>query len=119
MASYSKALLSGSASGEPVAVAATAIASGTVVHTAVASTGTQYDEVYLYVTNTDSVAHKLTLSWGSTATGGLVCSQVTIPANSGPTPVVTGLLLQNALEILAAADAANVLNITGFVNAIR
>jgi hypothetical protein len=118
MANYSKQLLSGSTNGEPIAVAATAIGSGTSLHVAVAGTSA-LDEVYLYVTNTDGAAHQLTLSWGVTSTGGLVSNAVTIPANSGPLPVVTGLLLQNGLAILAAADVANKLNITGFVNRIQ
>ena len=118
MASYSKQLLSGSTNGQPVAVAATAIASGTVVHTAVAGTAA-YDEVYLYVSNTDSVAHQITLGWGGSAAGDLISVSVTVPANSGPTPVVTGLVLQNGLEILASADVANKLNISGFLNRIQ
>jgi hypothetical protein len=118
MATYSRVLLSGSTSGKPIKVAATSIGSGTTVHTAVAG-ATAFDEIYLWVTNTDTVAHTLTLSWGDTTDpDGLVMKAVSIPASSGPIPVVTGMVLNGGLVVKAAADSANKLLLTGFVNSI-
>jgi len=115
---YTKQLLGGSTDGKPIKVVATSIGSGTTIHTAVAGTSA-FDEIYLYVTNTDSSDHTLTISWGSTtAPDGLVCNAIPVPANTGPVPVIPGLLLQNGLLVLAAADTTDVLLITGFVNNI-
>lgn len=119
MTSYTRQLLSGSTNGMPVPVAATSIGSGTTLHTALAGT-LGFDEVYLWASNIDSVDHTLTISWGSYSDpAGLICKNVTIQANTGPTPLVTGEVLQNGLVVAAAASVANVINITGFVNRIQ
>lgn len=118
MANYSRVLLSGSINGLPIPVAATSIGSGTPVHTAVAGVS-GFDEVYLYVSNVDSAAHTLTIGWGGTTDpADLICKQVSIPANSGPTPILTGQNIQNGLSIVASASVANVLNLTGHCNRI-
>jgi hypothetical protein len=44
---------------------------------------------------------------------------VTIPASSGPIPLISGLRLNGGLSILAAASSANLLLISGFVNRIQ
>ena len=54
--------LSGSTDGNPIKVAATAIGSGTTIHTAVSGT-TSFDEVTLFVTNTDTSDRTLTVGW--------------------------------------------------------
>ena len=88
---FTKKILSGSTNGLPILVAATATL-GTTVHTAVAGTSSM-DEIWLYATNNDSTAVNLTLEWGTaTAYGNIVLS---IPAVSGLTVVIPGLLLQN------------------------
>lgn len=118
MPSYSRQLLSGSTNGRPIPVAATATA-GTLLHTAVAGVNA-FDEVYAWVTNTDTVAHQLTLEWGNAGTvGDHLVDTLTIPANSPPIPIATGQVLQNGLPVRAFADAASKLNITGFVNRIQ
>jgi hypothetical protein len=120
MTIYARALLSGAgAGGVPIAVAATSIGSGTTIHTAVASTSTQFDEVYLWANNIDTVDHLLTLAIGGSGAGNEVCNQVNIPANSPPIPILTGLSLQDSLAVTAAADVANKINITGHINTIR
>lgn len=119
MATFSPLLLSGSTSGRPVKVAATSVGSGTTIHTAVAGAAA-FDEITLYVTNTDTAARTLTLGWGGTTDpDDLVMKAVSIPANSGPIPVVTRQRLNGGLVVKAAADTANVLLITGQVDRIQ
>lgn len=117
MATYSVVLLSGSTDGDPIKVAATATA-GTTIHTAVSGT-TSWDEVWLWVTNTDSAARTLTVEWGGTTDPDhLILKAVSIPANSGPILIVPGIRLNNGGVIRAFASAANVLLISGNVNRI-
>lgn len=115
MATYSKVLLSGSTNGKQIKVAATATA-GTLLHTAVAGTSS-LDEVWLYAVNSSASSVKLTIEWGeATAPDGNI--EVSIPAESGYTLVVPGLLLQNGLTVKAFAATANVILINGYVNRI-
>lgn len=115
MATYTKAKLSGSTNGKSIAVAATSTP-GTTIHTAVSGT-TNYDEVWLWATNTDTTARKLTIEYGGTTSPDNLI-EVTIPAESGLVLVVPGLLLNNAQVIGAFAATANVVNVVGYVNAI-
>ena len=111
---FTKKILSGSTNGLPILVAATATL-GTTVHTAVAGTSSM-DEIWLYATNNDSTAVNLTLEWGTaTAYGNIVLS---IPAVSGLTVVIPGLLLQNGLVVTAFASVTNKISISGYVNGI-
>lgn len=111
-------VLSGSTNGRPIKVAATAIGSGTTIHTATSDTGTKFDEVTIFATNTDTTDRTLTVGWGGTTDpDDLVLKAVTIPASSGPIPIATGRL-NNSLVIRAAASSANVILITGFYNRI-
>lgn len=114
---FTKAKLSGSTNGKAIKIAATATA-GTTVHTAVTGTSS-YDEVYIYLTNTDTVARTVTIEYGGvTDPDCLVCKAVALPASSGPILVIAGLLLNNGLTIGIFASAANVVLATGFVNQI-
>ena len=115
--SANKRKLSGSTDGKPIKVAAIATL-GTTIHQAVAGTtaGT-FDEIWLWAYNSDTVARQLTIEFG----GASVPDQniiVSLPSKSGLIPVVPGLILQDALYVTAFADAANVVTISGFVNAI-
>lgn len=115
MAVFSGGVLSGSTNGRPIKVAATSIGSGTTVHTATSST-TGFDEITLFVTNTDSSERTLTIGWGGTTDpDDLVLKAVTIPALSGPIPLLC-LRLNNGLIVKAAASSANLLLITGYYN---
>jgi hypothetical protein len=108
-----KEFLSASTHGSLVKVAATATA-GTTVHTAIAGT-TSFDEVFLYVTNTDTTARTLTIEWsGVTDPDNLILKAVTIPASSYRLPIIRGEMLRNTLVIGAFASAANVLLIGGY-----
>jgi hypothetical protein len=117
MATYSRILLSGSTNGKSVKVAATATP-GTTIHTAVAGTAS-FDEIYLWVNNTDTVDRNLTLEWGGvTDPDNLICKTVVIPSLSGPIRLIEGLVLNNSLVVSAFCDSANKLLITGYVNRI-
>lgn len=117
MATFQKRLLSGSTSGRPIKVAATATP-GTTIHTAVAGSD-GIDEIYCYVTNTSGSAVAITFEWGGTTDpDDLVSKAVTMPAQYGPQLVIPGLPLNGGLIIKAFAGTTNVLLVTGFVNRI-
>lgn len=117
MATFSRILLSGSTNGEPIKIVATATA-GTTIHTAVTGTSS-FDEIYLWVTNTDSSARTLTIEYGGvTDPDNLIVKALSIPANSPPIPILTGQVLNNAQVLAAFASSANVLLVTGYVNRI-
>jgi len=115
MATYSKVALSGATTGVPIAVVATA-STGTTIH----ATGTSaIDEVWLYATNTSSSAVTLTIQFGGTATVNQI--QQSIPANSGLTLIIPGLILApsgSAITVYAYAGTASVVNISGYVNRV-
>lgn len=116
-ATYSRLLLSGSTNGKPIKVAANATP-GTTLHTAI-SGSSGFDELYLWVANTSSADVALTIEWGGvTDPDNLLCKAVTIPANSPPIPIATGMVLNNGAVAAAFASAANVLTVTGYVNRI-
>jgi hypothetical protein len=118
MATFSKLVLSGSTDGRAIKVAATGTP-GTTIHTA-SSTATTIDEVWLYAQNTDTTARKLTVEWGGTSSPDDLI-EITIPAESGLTLVVPGLVIKgNAtpLVVQAFAASANVVTVLGYVNRI-
>jgi hypothetical protein len=118
MAAFSKLVLSGSTDGRAIKVAATGTP-GTTIHTG-SSTATTLDEIWLYATNTDTTARKLTIEWGSTSSPDDLI-ELTIPAEAGLTLVVPGLLIKgNAtpLVVRAFAATANVVTVHGYVNRI-
>ena len=115
MATYTKLALSDSTNGRPIKVVATATA-GTDIHTAVAGTD-DFDEIWLYCVNTDTVTRLLTIEWGGVSDPDDLI-EVNIPAQNGLVLVVPGLILQNSLDVAAFASAANVLIISGWVNRI-
>mgnify|MGYP001477422391 CR=1 FL=1 len=117
MATVVKRKLSGSTDGMGIKVVATATA-GTAIHTAVSGTtaGT-YDEVWLWAYNGHTAPVVLTIEFG----GATVPDQnivLTVDNKTGLVLVVPGFILQNAATVKAFAATANVVTITGFVNAI-
>lgn len=117
MATINKVKLSGSTSGKGIKVVATATL-GTTIHTAVASTGTNtFDEIWLWAYNSHTAAVVLTVEFGG-ATSPDNIMKVTIPPGNGYELVVPGFILQNSLVVTAFAGTANVVTITGYVNAI-
>lgn len=117
MATYSKGILSGSTHGRGIKVAATAIGSGTTIHTAVNST-TDIDLITVYAYNDDASDRVLTLGWGGTTDPDDLII-VNIPTQSGLILVAADLPLRNNLVLVAAGSTANVITIHGFVNQIR
>lgn len=115
MATFSKQKLSGSTNGKQIKVVQTATP-GDTIHTAIAGE-TDWDEVYLYAMNSDTVNRKLTIEWGGVAVPDDLI-EVTVAAESGLMLIVPGLILQNSLVIKAFANAANVILIGGFVNRV-
>lgn len=119
MATFTKTLLSGSTQGRQIKVVATA-SSGTTIH-ATGTSSTIIDEVWLYAYNSSASAVTLTIQWGSTSTPDDDI-KLAIPATSGLTLVVPGLVLTGtgaaANTIRAYAGTANVIMISGYVNRI-
>lgn len=117
MATYTKMILSGSTAGMPIKVVAT-VTLGTTIHTAVTGT-VSLDEIWLFVSNTDTVARTLTIEYGgATDPDKLICKTVSIPASTGPSLIIPGLLLNNALVVTAFASSASVLLLSGYVHRI-
>lgn len=117
MANFVRKLLSGSTSGKPIKVAATATL-GTAIHTAIAGAD-QFDEVWLWVTNTDTNPVNLTIEFGgATDPDCLIVKAQSIPASSGPTLIVAGNVLNGGLAVTAFASSANKLLLTGHANRI-
>jgi hypothetical protein len=114
MATYAKMALSGSTNGKGILLAATT-SPGTAIHTAVTGT-TNFDEVWIYVDNTNTTSVTLYLEFGgTTATDTLT---VAIASQTGWQLITPGFLLQNGLYIKAYASVTNKLVVQGFVNRI-
>ncbi len=116
MSTFSKVVLSGSTDGRGVKVAATAIGSGTTIHTAQAS-ATNPDLVTLFAENNDTVARILTLGWGGTTDPDDLIVLTLVP-KAGLVLLVADLPLRNSLVVKAAADAADKVILFGYVNRI-
>lgn len=106
-------LLSGSTNGRNIKVVQTATA-GTLIHTATNTAG-EFDEVWLWATNTSTSAVKLTLELGG-VTSPDDLKEVTIPAEAGDVLVLPGIRFNGGVVIRAFAASANVINISGNVN---
>lgn len=118
MATYSRIHLSGSTSGKPIPVAATATP-GTTLHTAI-SGSTGFDEVYLWAANVTAATATLTVEWGGvTDPGNHLVKTYSIPANSGPVPIAVGQVMNGGLVIAAFSGTASAINIVGYVNRIN
>lgn len=115
MATYSKELLSGSVDGQGIVITPTATA-GETVHTAHA---TALDEIWAWVSNLHNAAVTITIEWGgATDPGDLLTKTLSIPANSGPIPIVSGLVLTNSLVFAMFASVADKIVVSGYVNRI-
>lgn len=112
--SIAKVIPSGSTNGKPIKVVAVATL-GTTFHTTGAGT-TVLDEIYLYLSNTDTVDRAVTVEFGG----------VTSPDNlmkfivpTGETILaIAGIPLCNSLVVTVFAAAANVITMSGYVNRI-
>ena len=121
MATFTKTLLSGSTQGKAIKIAATTSGSnGTTVH-ATGTSSSIIDELWLYAYNSSSSAVVLIIQWGGiTAVDNEY--KLSIPATSGLTLVVPGLILTGdgttATTTRAYAGTTNVITISGYVNRI-
>ena len=115
MATFTKAILSGSTSGKGVVVVATATA-GTLIHTAVAG-ASAIDAIWLYAVNTSTSAVKLTIEYGA-APAPDNNIELTVAAESGLVLVSPGLILNGGLTVKAFAATASVIVLYGYVNKI-
>jgi hypothetical protein len=121
MATFTKVNLSGSTQGKAIKIAATTSGSnGTTVH-ATGTSSSVIDELWLYAYNSSSSAVILTIQWGGiTAVDNEY--KLSIPATSGLTLVVPGLILTGdgttATTTRAYAATTNVITISGYVNRI-
>lgn len=114
MATASITKLSGSTDGKGVVVAATAIASGTTIHTAVGS-GFDFPVLYAENQNASGVTRTLTLGWGGTTDPDHLIV-LSIPPKAGFILVADGNVpIGNSLIIKAAADVANEVVLYGMV----
>lgn len=118
MAVYSRVLLSGSTSGQPIPVAATATP-GTLLHTAVAGSAA-FDEIYLWASNVTAVTATLTVEWGGVADpASHIVKAYSIAANSAPQAIAVGQAVNGGLAVRAFSGTASAINVTGFVNRIQ
>jgi hypothetical protein len=119
MATFTKVLLSGSTQGKGIKVAATA-STGTTIHATGTSSAT-IDEIWLYAYNSSTGPVTLTVQYGGTTSPDNDI-KIDVPATSGLTLVVPGLILTGtgaaANTVYAYAGSANVITISGYVNRI-
>jgi hypothetical protein len=118
MSLYSKAKLSGAASGNGVIQVAATATPGNTVHDAgtAVTNDTEHDELWLWASNTSAADVVLTLEMGGTGAANEI--KVTVPGES-TVPVLQGHPIANSLNIDAYAATTNVVNVFGFVNRIR
>ena len=116
MTTFSKLVLSGSTNGLPIPVAGTAIGAQTTLHT---SHATDLDEVWLWVTNTDSAARTITITCGGNVDPtNLVIDALSLPAGQSMLLIIPGVSTTNSKVWAAFASVASVVNVMGFVNRI-
>lgn len=114
MATFSKKPLSGNTTGLGILVTGTT--SGTTTIHDTTGTGTTFDEVWLYATNNDASSVNLTIEYGTTTSTNVI--KQAIPATSGLTILVPGLILGPSSAITAYAGSASKVVIFGYVNRI-
>ena len=120
MAQVSKRKLSASTNGRQIKISATTSGGAQAIHVATASVNVgTFDEVWLYATNTDAADRILNVCLGGTTNPDDLIF-VTIPAGSvGRYLVLDGVILQGGATLSAYATSfPNVINVSGFVNAI-
>ena len=116
MTTFTKNKLSGSTNGRNIKIVATATA-GTTIHTGVTGT-TDFDEIYIFATNTDIVTRTLTIEYGgTTAPDDLI--EIDLEPQKGAYLVIPGWLLNNATLVRGFASAADVVVVNGYINEIR
>jgi len=118
MATFTKSILSNSTDGRGIHIDDDTTP-GKLIHTG-SVTAADVHEIWLYATNYDTTARKLTIEWGGATAGGDII-ELTIAAESGLVLVVPGLLIKGnatALIVRAFAATTSAINIFGYVNKI-
>ena len=115
MATFTKNLLSQSASGESILIELSA-SPGRLLHTAV-PTATGADEIWLYASNSSESDCILTLNWGTSGTRDTL-ARIVIQAYAGPILIIPGLVLNSSASIYAYASTLSAVNMVGYVNRI-
>lgn len=113
MANFSKKTLSADLTGLGVLVAATSTP-GTTIHAT--SADTTFDEIWLYATNNDVSSVNLSIEFGTTTSTTVI--KQSIPATSGLTIIIPGLILGPNLTVSAFAGSSGKVAIFGYVNRI-
>ena len=116
MATYSKLLLSGSISGQPIPINAISSSTANPLHTSVVGSSS-FDEIYIYATNTSAFSTTLTICWGGT--GSFNQLPIGVGASSGRVCICDGMLLNGGLTVYAYASVSGSILIDGFVNRIQ
>ncbi len=116
-ADITKQELSGSTDGNPILITVTSgSSSGDLIHTSVA-VANEWDEVWLWAVNNDTIARLLTLQYGGTTNPNNTVP-ITIPAQSGLTLVLPGTIMGNGKVLRAICASANKVSVLGYVNRI-
>lgn len=115
MATFTKQVFSASSDGGPVLITGTSSGTSTLIHTAVNTAG-MLDEVWLYLSNNDTVARVVTIQIAGTATANSIA--LTVPAQQGLEPGIAGLSLAGGVVVRAWCATANVISVFGYVNQI-
>lgn len=111
--------LSGSVTGLPISITGTTSGTANTLHTSTVATATNvaFDLVTLYATNISTSAVLLTVCFGGTATTDFI--ELTVPAQSGQSLVISAIPVNNSLVVSAFAATTAVINITGGVTTIQ
>lgn len=112
MTTIASVIPSGSTSGKPIKIAATATP-GTTFHTAHA---TSHDEIWMWLSNTDSADRNVTVELGGTTDPD---NHLDFIVPTGETILaLAGIRLTGSVVVAAFASAANVVTMSGNVNRI-
>ena len=114
MATYSRALFSGSTNGRPVSLS---LSTNTTTVCTVGTSTSAFSEIYLWANNITANPVTMTLQFG-TATSDRICQDLSIPANSPPIPIVTGQNVNGGVSLSGYASAASAINVQGYINLI-
>jgi hypothetical protein len=113
MATYTKAKLSASTDGKPIAIAAIT-SPGTTIHAAGSGT-TNYDEVTIVLSNRTSADERVVVEWGGTTNAE---QRVVVVPGYSEVQLTPGPVLQNSAVIRAYAQTASAVNASGHVNTV-
>lgn len=90
----------------------------TTIHTTDGSTGaSQWDQIFLFATNTHTAPVSVTVGWGGTTEPNFsIVKSYVLPVGSGMVAIVPGTILHNSNVISAKGSVAFAILITGYVN---